>query len=127
MNSMFCQYCGAKNVSSNRFCENCGQQISTPDGPPQNQPYQPVQSQSGPYQPAQPQSGTYQPYQPQQQGQQGSSMSGSYDAVPGTQYPYHPQKRGGMSPAVKALLIIFFLVLPAIFFAIFFGVFWWMW
>lgn len=115
---MFCQYCGAKNVSSNRFCENCGQQISTPDGPPQNQPYQPAQPQYG-----QP----YQPYQPQHQGQQGSSMSGSYDAVPGTQYPYPPQKRGGMSPAVKALLIIFFLVLPAIFFAIFFGVFWWMW
>lgn len=114
---MFCQYCGAKNASSNRFCENCGQQISTPDGPPQNQPYQPVQSQPGPYQ----------QYQPQHQGQQGSSMSGSYDAVPGTQYAYPPQKRGGMSPAVKALLIIFFLVLPAIFFAIFFGVFWWMW
>ena len=117
MSSLFCQFCGAKNVSENRFCENCGQQISAQAEPPANQPYQPVQSQAGPYQ----------PYQPQQQGQQRTSMSGSYDAVPGQQYGYPPHKRRGMSPAVKVLLIIFFLVLPAVFFGIFFGVFWWWW
>lgn len=120
---MFCTYCGAKNDASNKFCENCGQQLGGTPSSTQTGPYVPEQpsQQPGPYQP-------YQPYQPvQQQGQQGGSMSGSYDAVPGSQPMYQPQIRRGMSPAVKVLLIVFFVVLPSILIAIFFGVFWWWW
>ena len=118
MSFVFCQYCGARNDSANRFCENCGQSLSQPQPQPQSQPS------NTPYQP-------YQPYQPSQPSirqpirQSSSSISGSYDAVPGRAYPYSPQKRQGMPTAVKVLLIFFFFIIPLIFFIVFFGVFNW--
>lgn len=102
----YCTYCGAKNVSGNVFCENCGQSIDeqqssrekrTPSHQAQYQPYQPTQAQSD-----------------------RTSISGSYDAVPGQASPYLPQQRRGMPVFVKVLMSIFFLVIPLLFFLFFY-------
>ncbi|MCE7741696.1 MAG: zinc ribbon domain-containing protein [Candidatus Heimdallarchaeota archaeon] len=111
MSYMFCQFCGARNKANNKFCENCGQGLAETSGP-QPQP-----------QPAYVQQGGYQPYQPSQS-QQGRSISGSYDAVPGQVYPYHPKKPKGVPNWVKVLIVLFFFGLPVLFVIIFFSVFW---
>jgi uncharacterized membrane protein YvbJ len=115
MSYVFCQYCGARNESTNNFCENCGQTLSQPQPQSQSQPQT---------------SNTYQSYQPSQSNasqpiRQSSSTAGSFDALPGRAYPYSPQKREGMPTVAKVLLIIFFFVIPLIFFILFFGIFNW--
>ncbi|MHA1200658.1 MAG: zinc-ribbon domain-containing protein [Candidatus Heimdallarchaeaceae archaeon] len=113
MSYMFCQFCGARNTSNNRFCENCGQSLvetTTPQPRPQPQPA-PVRQRG------------YQPYQ-QQPSQQGRSITGSYDAVPGQQYPYQPTKPKGVPNWVKVLIVLFFFGLPVLFVIIFFSMFW---
>jgi len=117
MSYIFCQFCGARNNTENRFCENCGQALTDSSQSSQPQPTysQPTSTQT--YQP-------YQPYQQNQQSQQGRSISGSYDAVPGQQYAYPPQKPRGVPNWVKVLIILAFFAIPGIFIAIFYSVFW---
>ena len=112
MSFMFCQFCGARNKSDNKFCENCGQTMKDDHKSTQIQA-----------QPANVQYSGYQKYQ-SQQAQQVTSISGSYDAVPGQQYPYPPKKRNRMPTWVKVLIIVGFIGPPLIFFIIFFGILW---
>lgn len=96
----YCTFCGAKNVSGNVFCENCGQSFEEQKDrsqQPSFQPYQPAQSQST-----------------------RTSISGSYDAVPGQQNPYVPHQRQGMPTFVKVILSIFFMIIPLLFFLFFY-------
>ena len=102
-NGNFCHYCGAKNAVSNRFCENCGQALDE------------TQSSSSPQQI----SSQFTPYHQTSSQDSSSSMSGSYDVLPGAQQPYTPQRQG-LPTAVKVLLVLFFFGLPFIFFLIFF-------
>ena len=119
MSYVFCQFCGAQNNSNNRFCENCGQSLGESSSSQQYQSQsQPTYVQQQGYQP-------YQPYQTQHP-QQGRSISGSYDAVPGQPYGYPPIKRGGVPNWVKVLLILAFFGIPALVVIIFFSVFWMM-
>ena len=121
MSSIFCEFCGAQNKSTNKYCENCGKNLAEPTSSPQQQaPYQ-FQAQ-----PASVQQQGYQPYQPYQQQppQQGRSMSGSYDAVPGQPYPYPPKKPGGVPGWVKVLIAVAFFGIPILVVIIFFSVFW---
>jgi len=120
MSYIFCEFCGARNNSQNRFCENCGQNITENGNVPHQQPQaRPANVQHQGYQP-------YQPYQAQQpqQPQQGRSISGSYDAVPGQIYPYQPKKPGGVPNWVKVVIALFFFGLPVLFVIIFFSIFW---
>ena len=114
MSYIFCQFCGAQNKTNNKFCENCGQTLVEPANSQQyQQPTQPtIVQQQG-----------YQPYQAQHP-QQGRSISGSYDAVPGQQYAYPPKKPSGVPNWVKVLLILAFFGIPAFIVLIFFSVFW---
>jgi len=99
----FCSYCGAKNPSKNRFCQNCGQSV---DREINDQKVGRSSTQYTPYQ------------QPNDSGQR-VSMSGSYDAVPGAQAPYSPRKRG-LPRFAKAILAFVFFFIPFILFMIFF-------
>ena len=102
-NGKFCTYCGAKNAENNQFCENCGQTFDE------------VNSVSSPQQT----SSQFTPYQQTRTQDSQSSMSGSYDVLPGAQQPYTPQRQG-LPTVVKVLLFLFFFGLPFMFFLIFF-------
>jgi uncharacterized membrane protein YvbJ len=102
-NDKFCSYCGAKNPSDNRFCQNCGQSIDRG-----------VQSQQETDSNIQ-----YAPYQQTGVDDQRVSISGSYDAVPGAQTPYQQRKRG-LPGFAKGLLAFIFFFIPFILFMIFF-------
>lgn len=104
---IYCSFCGARNPSSNSFCENCGdtmhktntstqkEYLSPPSHDSRNVTYQQVREPS-----------TYQPTN--------SPMSGSYDALPRTQ-PYNQnQNRSGFPRALKIFLLVFFFGIPAI-------------
>ena len=105
----YCTYCGAKNVSGNEFCENCGQPFENSQGVLEKQG---VSAQVS-YQ-------KYQPYQSTQSQSEQTSISGSYDAVPGQSNPYLPQQRRGMPVFVKVIMSIFFLAIPLLFFLFFY-------
>ncbi|MHA2309502.1 MAG: zinc-ribbon domain-containing protein [Candidatus Heimdallarchaeaceae archaeon] len=102
-NGKFCTYCGAKNVENNQFCENCGQSF---DDVKTSSPPQQTTSQ-------------FTPYGQSSSDDSRTSMSGSYDVLPGKHQHQTPQRQG-LPTAVKVLMILFFFGLPFIFFLIFF-------
>ena len=103
----YCTYCGAKNVSGNVFCENCGQSFDDQKNSQRKTSVYSTQSR-------------YQPYQTTQSTDSQTSISGSFDAVPGQESPYLPHQRRGMPTFVKVLMSIFFMVIPLLFFLFFY-------
>ncbi len=117
---IYCSFCGARNHSSNKFCENCGdnmlkatsstqkESVTPPSQESRNVTYQQVRGPS-----------TYKPTNP--------PMSGSYDALPRTR-PYNQnQNRSGFPKGLKIFLLLFFFGIPVILVLVglFTSWFWW--
>lgn len=111
MSFEYCPYCGAKNSTENKFCENCGQPLKA------DSPAQPVPGASPvPYQQPSPSGPVIQT--PYQQSAPRVSTSGSMDAI----NPYYTQrkKRSDSTKIAIVLGIIFFIFfMPIILFFIF--------
>ncbi len=117
---IYCSFCGARNHSSNKFCENCGDNMLKTTSSTQKESVTPPsqESRNVTYQQARGPS-TYHPTNP--------PMSGSYDALPRTR-PYNQnQNRSGFPKGLKIFLLLFFFGIPAILVLVglFTSWFWW--